>query len=203
MILWIFVVGLIVGLTSGVPFGPVGAVCIRKSLSNEEKGGYIFGIGAALADGIFALVASFGIVAISRFLSSNESIINIVGGIFLIGVGIKELKSRNLVKHNDPSTKKDLLSGFTVALASPFVIFSFFALYALLGVGGVSENYLHSFFLAASTLVGSVIGITLLNWIVIKNKSNILPKTISKINNVLGLIIFGTGGYLLFRGLFF
>jgi len=203
MILWIFIVGLIVGLTSGVPFGPVGAICIRKSLSNGRRGGYIFGFGAAAADGIFALIASFGIVAISNFLLNNESLINIAGGIFLIGVGVKESIERNLVKEDLPSTKKEFLSGLTVALASPFVVFSFFALYAVLGMGGISSNYLHSFYLAVSTLAGSVIGITLLNWLVIKHKSKILPKTISKVNNVIGLIIFGTGGYLLIRGLFF
>lgn len=203
MILWVIVVGILVGLTSGLPFGPVGALCIKKSLSNKEFSGYLAGFGAAVTDGIFALVASFGIAVISHFLIENEPLIKSVGGLFLIGVGLKEFAKEDVVAEKVPSEKKEFLTGLSVALASPFVIFSFFALYALLGMGNISGNYLLSFFLALFTFIGSLIGITLLNFIVIKNKHRIRYNKIKRINSLLGLIILGTGVYFVVRWMIF
>jgi len=203
MILWVILGGILVGLTSGLPFGPVGALCIKKSLSNKKRGGYITGFGAAITDGIFALIASFGIVAISKFLIENEPLIKSIGGLFLIGVGLKEFGKKEIITDREPSTKREFLSGITIALASPFVILSFFALYAILGMGSISGNYSLSLVLAASTFSGAFLGVTLLNFFVIKNKYKISPKKIEKINALLGLLILGTGIYFVLKWMIF
>ncbi|MDP3965930.1 MAG: LysE family transporter [archaeon] len=202
MIWWIIFSGIFVGLTSGIPLGPAGAYCIKKSLINKKYGGYLTGFGAATADGLFALVAAFGITAISKFLIAHQFSINSVGGLFLIGVGLKEFGSRISLNNGIENGKKDFFSGFTIALASPFVIFSFLALYAILGLAKISGDYSLSLLLATSTLFGAFLGISILNWIVIKYRNKIEQKTINQINKVIGLIIFGTGAYLLMKGLF-
>jgi threonine/homoserine/homoserine lactone efflux protein len=203
MILWIIVAGFIVGLTSGIPFGPVGALCIKRSLSERKYGGYFTGFGASTADGIFALAASFGINAISNFLIGNEALIQIIGGLFLIGVGLKEIGASISIKNGNGNNKKEFFSGLTVALASPFVIFSFIALYALLGMSQISGNYFLSLLLALFTTIGSFAGVAFLNWIVIENRMKIKQRTIDRINRIIGGFIFLTGSYLLVRGTLF
>ena len=203
MILWILISGILVGLTSGIPFGPAGAYCIKKSLYFEKYGGYFAGFGAAVADGIFALVASFGITVISDFLIAHHSSIQSIGGLFLIVVGLKEFSSSISLNNRIENGKRDFFSGMTVALASPFVIFSFLTLCAILGLGVIAGNYPLSFLLTLSTFVGSIIAMTFLNWSVIHYKDKIKQKTIDTINHIIGIIIFGTGAYLLIRGLLF
>lgn len=200
---WIIFAGFFVGLTSGIPLGPTGAFCIKKSLQNKNYGGHIAGLGAATADGLFALIAAFGLTTISAFILKNEFSIHSLGGLFLMAVGLKEIGSKISLKNGIENNKKDFFSGFTIALASPFVIFSFLALYALLGLGRIGGNYSLSLLLTASTFFGALTGISLLNVVVIRYRNKIDPGTINQINRVLGIIIFGTGAYLLLKGLFF
>ncbi len=202
MIFWIIFSGLLVGFTSGVPFGPVGAYCIKKSLADSNYGGYFVGLGASVADALFALVASFGITIISSFLIEHEASIQSIGGIFLIVVGLKEFSTRFSFSNGIDSGKKDFFSGLSIALASPFVIFSFLALYAILGLGIIAGNYSLSLLLAVSTFAGSIISITFLNWMVIKYKRKIRQSVIDIVNKIIGGIIFFTGAYLLARGIF-
>ena len=201
MIFWVIFSGLLVGFTSGVPFGPVGAYCIKKSLSDNNHGGYFVGVGASIADALFALVASFGITIISSFLIAHESSIQSIGGIFLIVIGLKEFSTRFSFGNGIESGKKDFFSGLSIALASPFVIFSFLALYAILGLGAIAGNYSLSLLLTVSTFAGSIISITFLNWIVIKYKRKIKQRAIDIVNKIIGGIIFLTGAYLLMKGL--
>ncbi len=203
MFWWVLIAGLIVGLTSALPLGPAGALCIKRSLSDRRYGGYYTGLGSSVADGVFALVASFGIIAISNFLIGNEALIESIGGIFLMGVGLKEFATRIEIHNGNGSNKKEFFSGLTVAFASPFVIFSFLALYALLGMGQISGNYLLSFLLAIFTFLGSLVGVAFLNWIVMINRMTIKQSTIDRINRIIGGFIFLTGSYLLIRGLLF
>ena len=119
-----------------------------------------------------------------------------------MAVGLKEFASKISIENGAENGGKDFISGFTIALASPFVIFSFLALYALLGLGEVSGNYSHPLILTASTFFGALVGISALNWIVIKYKNKIEQRTIDVVSKVIGVIIFGTGAYLLIRGLF-
>ena len=110
MIWWILFSGIFVGLTSGIPLGPTGAFCIKKSLQNKKYGGYFSGFGAAVADGLFALAAAFGITVISNFLINHSSSINSLGGIFLMGVGLKEFGSKILLNNGIENGKKDFAS---------------------------------------------------------------------------------------------
>ncbi len=202
-ILWIILSGVLVGLTSGIPFGPVGAYCIKKSIENKKHGGYYAGMGASVVDGVYALVASFGISMISGFLISHESAIQTIGGLFLIAVGLREFSTKFSLQGRKSSGKKDFIKGVSVALASPFVIFSFLALYAILGLSRIGGNYLYSFILTVSTFVGSFVSVLFLNWIVIRNKHKVKPATLGRINKAISVIILGTGLYLLIRGVFF
>ncbi len=206
MILEVIIKGFIVGLLSSLPFGPVGAFCIKKSLVNKNIGGYFAGFGAATADAFFALIASFGMITVYKFLINNEVSIGWVGGIFLIVLGVKEFVTKIPLNGKVSNGKKTLLkefaSGFSLAIANPFVIFSFLALYALLGIGRLMGNFTLSMLLVVSTFFGAFIGLTLLNWIVMNNKEKIKGKVLDYINKVIGTILFGTGVYLIIKSAF-
>jgi len=205
MVYGVLLKGFLVGFTAALPFGPLGALCIKKSLIPKNLGGYFTGFGAACVDALFALIAGFGITIISKFLVSNETSIRGIGGIFLIFLGLKELKTKSLRKIKVTNERKTFLkeffSGFSLAVANPFVIFSFLALYTILGLGKIAGDYGLSALLVLSTFLGSFLGLAFLNWMVIHHKHRFESETLNKINKILGIILLGTGIYLIFQAL--
>ena len=203
MVLDIFLKGLIVGFCTANPFGPVGSRCIKRSLVENNKGGYFVGVGSSITDLFFAMIAGFGLTIISNFLVENETVITGLGGIFLILFGIKEFFAESPLEGKIATGRRDLLketiSGFSLALANPFVIISFFAVYALLGLGKIGGNFSLSAILILSTFVGSLLGFFLLNWIVINYKYRIKEKTLNNTGKFIGIILFITGLFLFFK----
>jgi threonine/homoserine/homoserine lactone efflux protein len=84
-----FLRGLIIGFSIAAPVGPIGVLCIRRTLA-----GFISGLGAATADAIYGCIAGFGLTFISSFLISQQVWFRVVGGAFLCYLGIKTLLAR-------------------------------------------------------------------------------------------------------------
>src|SRR5579872_6395957 len=87
----LFIKGLIIGFAIAAPVGPIGILCIQRSLHDGFKIGLMTGMGAALADGTYGLIAGFGLTAISSMLITYQFWIQIIGGLFLFYLGIKIL----------------------------------------------------------------------------------------------------------------
>lgn len=81
--------GIVLGFAIAAPIGPVGILCITRSLSNGRISGLLTGLGAASADAIYGAVASFGLTAIMTLLMKWQLCIEAICGIFLLLVGIK------------------------------------------------------------------------------------------------------------------
>ena len=132
-------------------------MCVKKSLIPKNLGGYFTGFGAACVDALFALVAAFGITLISKFLLTNEVSIKGIGGLFLIFLGIKEIKTKMPKEKQTQNGRKDFIkeffSGFSLGVANPFVIFSFLALYAVLGLGKIAGDYTLSAILDSPVII--------------------------------------------------
>src|SRR5690349_24948695 len=86
--------GLIIGFSIAAPVGPIGILCIRRTLANGRMSGLITGLGAATADALYGAVAGFGLTAISTFLVDQQIWLRIVGGLFLVWLGVKTFLSR-------------------------------------------------------------------------------------------------------------
>src|SRR5277367_3217893 len=84
-----FIKGLIIGFAIAAPVGPIGVLCIQRSLHDGFKMGLMTGMGAALADGFYGLVAGLGLTAISSLLIAQQFWIRLIGGLFLLYLGIK------------------------------------------------------------------------------------------------------------------
>src|SRR4029077_8267163 len=98
----LFIKGLIIGFAIAAPVGPIGILCIQRSLHDGFKIGLMTGMGAALADGTYGLIAGFGLTAISALLIHYQIAIRIIGGLYLLYLGIKLI----LTKPRDRSNIK-------------------------------------------------------------------------------------------------
>ena len=90
----LFFKGFLVGMIISAPIGPVGVLCIQRTVNNGRLSGIISGVAAALGDSIFAIIAAFGLTFISGMIIENESWIRIFGGIILLFFGLKVYLSK-------------------------------------------------------------------------------------------------------------
>lgn len=77
--------GVIIGLSIAAPVGPIGVLCIRRTLVDGRLAGFISGIGAATADACYGCIAGFGLTWVSSFLIDQQPLLQSVGGLFLRG----------------------------------------------------------------------------------------------------------------------
>ncbi len=153
--------GLMIGFAIAAPVGPIGILCIQRSLHDGFKIGLMTGLGAALADGTYGLVAGFGLTVISSFLISYQMWIRIFGGIFLIYLGIKLLFAKPSVKekkeNSDKSSWHTLATTYFLTLTSPVTILSFVAVFAGLGLGTTHPKLFEAIILVLGITLGSTV----------------------------------------------
>lgn len=192
--------GIIIGFSIAAPVGPIGVLCIRRTLADGRAAGFLSGLGAATADALYGCVAGFGMTLISSFLISQQSWIRLIGGAFLCYLGVKTL----LIKHvPEPSNvkKKGLLgsyaSTFLLTLTNPMTILSFAAIFAGLGLASMKNNYSTAGILVFGVFCGSAAWWLLLSGVVgfFRDKFNITA--MKWVNRFSGVIILGFGVFAL------
>lgn len=135
--------GALIGLSVAAPVGPMAVLCIRRTLSDGRWLGLVSGLGIALADAFFGGVAAFGLTSISNLLVAHQGIIRLVGGAFLIYLGLTTVRSVAAPLDVEGRVQR---GGYAVALGStlgltltnPLTILSFAAIFA--GVGFAEER---------------------------------------------------------------
>src|ERR1700722_2560853 len=94
MTLDFFIKGLILGFSIAAPVGPIGILCIRKTLEFGRFSGLFSGLGAALADAFYAMIAAFGLASIATVLLEQQYWLQLVGGAFLLYLGWKTFRAQ-------------------------------------------------------------------------------------------------------------
>src|SRR3990167_9228812 len=158
--LTLFLKGLIIGFAIAAPVGHIGVLCIQRSLHDGFKIGLMTGLGAAFADGTYGLIAGFGLTALSSFLTNHQFWIRLIGGLFLLYLGIKLFLTTPREKsagNSDRSPWHALLTTFLLTLANPGTILSFIAVFAGLGLGTTYADYIHAIVLVLGITLGSAI----------------------------------------------
>lgn len=157
----LFLKGLLIGFSIAAPVGPIGLLCIHRSLNNGFKIGLLTGLGAATADAIYGFIAAFGLTAVSTFLISSKSSIQILGGLFLIYLGAKLLFATKTKEQKEkaPPGKPVNVYGSTLllTLTNPTTILSFIAVFAGLGVGLAGNNYAQTASVVGCVFIGSAL----------------------------------------------
>lgn len=151
--------GLIIGFAIAAPVGPIGILCIQRSLHDGFRVGLMTGMGAALADGTYGLIAGFGLTAVSSFLIQYQIFIRVVGGIYLFYLGIKLLMTKPREQSEKGNYDKSPLHAFAttyvLTLANPATILSFIAVFAGLGLGTENPDGLGAVILVLGIILGS------------------------------------------------
>jgi threonine/homoserine/homoserine lactone efflux protein len=116
------------------------------------------GIGAAFADGAYGLIAGFGLTAVSSFLVQQQYWIRLVGGLFLLYLGIKlflTTPGNKSAGKNDRSPWHAFITTFFLTLTNPATILSFVAVFAGLGLVSEGTDYMDALSLVIGITLGS------------------------------------------------
>ena len=196
--------GLLLGFAIAAPVGPIGVHCIRRTLANGWLTGFLTGIGAATADGLYGGVAAFGLTAISGALMAQQGIIRVVGGALLCYLGLRTLlakpASAKATAHTArPVRDKRGLAGayfstVGLTLTNPATILSFAAVFAGLGLVGAAGSVEGApALLTAGVAFGSACWWLLLSGGVSLLRARLAPGALRWVNWLSGLLLLGFG----------
>lgn len=193
----LFIKGLIIGFAIAAPVGPIGVLCIQRSLHDGFKIGLMTGLGAAFADGTYGLVAGFGLSALSSLLIAYQFWIRLIGGLFLLYLGIKLFFTTPREKSagkSDRSSWHALGTTYLLTLTNPATILSFIAVFAGLGLGTTHPSYIDAIILILGITIGSAVWWIILSSGIAFMLHHRLSKTMMRgINRFSGVIIFTFG----------
>lgn len=187
--------GLVLGFSIAAPVGPIGVLCIRRSLVDGFCTGLCTGLGAALADAVYGLLAAAGLAAVSALLVSARGPLHFLGGLFLIYLGLRTCCAK-------PDSKPAAVAGglfrsfastFFLTLTNPMTILSFAAIFAGLGVASGGRNPVAIAWLVSGVFFGSVVWWLLLSSAVSIFKDRIDQPSLVWVNRASGAIICGFG----------
>jgi threonine/homoserine/homoserine lactone efflux protein len=188
--------GLLIGLSIAAPVGPIGVLCIRRTLSDGRWVGLATGLGAATADAVYGAVAAFGITVISSLLLDQQTWIRLIGGLFLCYLGLKTFlgaPAANAPTAAGPNLLRAYTSAVALTLTNPTTILSFVAIFAGVGAGTRSHAAGTAAALVLGVLAGSALWWLLLSSGVAMLRARITQAMLGWINRASGSILMGFG----------
>jgi threonine/homoserine/homoserine lactone efflux protein len=184
--------GFLIGFSIAAPVGPIGALCIKRSIIEGQRAGLVTGLGAASADAVYGLIAAFGLTAITSFLVGQHFWFGLLGGIFLCYLSYKTFISEVKVRDEQESPislGKAYLSTFGLTLTNPMTIISFIAVFTGLGLASQSRSPTDPLVIVVGVFIGSAFW-----WLILSGLSGWFGKrlnnsTLRWVNYVSGIII--------------
>jgi threonine/homoserine/homoserine lactone efflux protein len=200
--------GLIIGFSVAAPVGPIGVLCIRRTLADGRVVGFVSGLGAATADAAYGCVAAFGLTWVSDLLVEQQAWLRLVGGVFLLYLGIKAFlekpagREAGAARGSRPSMSVAgaYASTLGLTLTNPTTILSFAAIFVGLGLVEASEGYLSAVVLVVGVFSGSALWWLLLSGAVGLFRAKLSVGGLRWVNRISGTVI-ATFGVLAISGL--
>lgn len=190
--------GLIIGFSVAVPVGPIGILCIRRTLTYGNWSGYFSGLGAAFADAVYMTLAAFGLTQVTDFLVDQQAWFRMGGGIFLILLGAHSFRTRvtkELLTEPPNTLARDFVSTFFLTLANPITILVFLAIFASFGIRGLNQS--SAALLVGGTFTGACMWWTILVSSINSLRSRVTLHTLTIVNKVSGIIVMLFGGVII------
>lgn len=188
--------GLILGFSIAAVLGPIGVLCVRRTLASGFAFGFLSGMGAATADAVYASLAAFGVTALTALLVEQRQWLRLVGGAFLLYLGVRTLRARPALSPATAASASGLLGAYgstlLLTLSNPMTIMSFVGIFAGLGLGVVGGLFSGGI-LVFGVFVGSAAWWLLLAGVVSALRIRLTPSVFRAVNVVSGLVIAAFG----------
>lgn len=190
--------GIIIGLFISIPLGPIGMLCIQRTLNRGRKYGIATGLGATMSDLVYTMISLFFLSFVIDIIEKQRFIIQFVGSIILLVFGYLIYKSNPSTqpKPNEPvqySLFSDFISSFGLTLTNPLVLFVLIALFAKFSFIDTETTLFLSVSGIISILLGALLWWSALTFFVSRFRGKLNMRGLKTINVITGLIIIVTG----------
>jgi threonine/homoserine/homoserine lactone efflux protein len=191
-----FIKGVVFGFAIAMPVGPIGILCIRRSLTGGRSAGLLTGMGAATADALYGGIAAIGIASVSGWLVRHQGGAQVLGGLFLCALGIRSFLAqtgKRAEAEGSGGAAGNYLSALLLTLTNPMTILSFTALFAGSGLVGAGSGQGTAGWMVAGVFTGSMGW-----WIILSSASGIFngrvnDRAMAAINRLSGILLTGFG----------
>jgi threonine/homoserine/homoserine lactone efflux protein len=188
----LFIKGFIIGFSIAAPVGPIGILCIQRTLSGGNVQGLVTGLGAATADAVYGFIAAFGLTFISNFLVDQSLWFRIIGGFFLCYLGIRAFFKKpgnQTVSVANSTTLSAYGTTFFLTLTNPMTILFFAGIFAGLGIVSESIHYASAGLMVIGVFTGSGAW-----WLLLSGATGIFRNKVSErkltiVNKISGIVI--------------
>jgi threonine/homoserine/homoserine lactone efflux protein len=185
--------GALLGFSIAAPVGPIGVLCIRRTLAEGRMSGLATGLGAAAADGVYGAIAALGLTWVTSALVDQQMWIRAVGGAFLLWLGATTFLARPSERPAAAAASGiagAFASTFVLTLTNPMTILSFVAVFAGLGLGaGAGSSVVGAMPLVAGVVLGSAAWWLLLSAGVDLLRSRFDARRLVWVNRISGTVI--------------
>jgi threonine/homoserine/homoserine lactone efflux protein len=188
------------GFCIAAPVGPIGLLCIRRSIADGRLAGFISGLGAASADALYGAIAALGLSAITDLLLSYRVVVQLLGSLFLLYMGVSLMRAKTPTANSPgsghaPNLGAAYASTLLLTLANPATILAFVGIFAGLGIGVDTASTP-----SALTLIGGVFLGSAVWWLILSTGANWLGGKLAAhrfhvINIVSGSLIIAFGAW--------
>jgi len=191
-----FYKGLLIGFAIAAPVGPIGLLCIQRTLTRGRLAGLASGLGAASADAVYGFVAGFGLTAVSGLLLGWRRELQLLGGLFLLYLGLRILltpPAEGRAAAASVGLLSDYASTFVLTLANPVTILAFIGIFTGLGLADAPGDFISAGLLVLGVFLGSLLWWLLLASGVGALRHRLAPAVQGWINRAAGAVIISFG----------
>lgn len=153
--------GIIIGLMASIPLGPIGVICIQRTINKGRRSGFLSGIGAATADTIFATIASYSLTFVIAYIMKHLQFFQAFGGMVIALLGVRIFITNPITQLRKHKRKKnnligDYLSVLALTLTNPLAILLFIALFAAFNVVSHDGHAINTLITILGVFIGAV-----------------------------------------------
>jgi threonine/homoserine/homoserine lactone efflux protein len=190
----IIIKGFLIGLFVSIPLGPIGMLCVQRTLNRGRRYGIATGLGATTSDLIYTIIALFFIGFVVDFLEDKKLIIQITGSIIVIIFGIfiyRNNPSRQPIpnQRTNENLANDYISSFVLTLSNPLILFVLIALFAKFDFLNENTTLFLNVIGILSILGGAFLWWSLLTYIVSRFSDKLSYRGLKLMNRIIGIII--------------
>lgn len=197
-----------IGVILSAPMGPIGILCVQRTLNKGREAGWWTGLGAAISDLLYCLLTGMGMSFVNKVIESNQAPIQIIGSAILLVFGFFLIKRNPATEIKDTSDKKEnhyqeMGTGFLLTLSNPLIVFLIIPLFAHFGFPSTDMPWPLIIVGYGVILLGAIVWWTLITYLVNAVRSHFNIRSMWVINIVIGVIILILSIYGLITGLMY
>lgn len=186
--------GVIIGVLLSAPMGPVGVLCIQRTLNKGRWAGFFTGVGAGLSDLFYCLLTGLGLSFVIDFIESNQNLLQVLGSVVLLIFGLYLLRKNPANSLKSTFDRKmnytqDFITGFFFTLSNPLILFLIIGMFTRFNFLAPEYEYYHYIIGFASIFAGALTWWLVMTFFVNAVRSHFNVRSMWLVNRVIGIVI--------------